>query len=178
MPALLALLLVAATPTGKFLDLREGTLSYTVVHRLHEVRGVSRQVEGRALAQPDGTVRVQVRAKVASFDSGNSNRDEHLREATHGVAHPYASVKGTMRRLVLPLAAPAESTLHAVVELNGRKQAVDVPVRLKPEGRSVRATFSFPISLEAFKVDRPQLLLVKVDDRVVIKGDLLFRTAK
>jgi hypothetical protein len=178
MPALVALLLVAAAPGGKLLDLREGTLSYTVVHRLHEVRGVSRQIEGRALARRDGTVRVQVRAKVASFDSGNSNRDEHLREVTHGVRHPYASVKGTMTRLVLPLATPAESTLHAVVELNGCKRAVDVPVKLKPEGGGVRATFSFPISLEAFKVERPSLLLVKVDDRVVIKGDLLFRTAK
>jgi hypothetical protein len=79
---------------------------------------------------------------------------------------------------VLPLAAPAESTLHAIVELNGGKQAVDVPVKLRPEGGGVRATFSFPISLEAFKVERPSLLFVKVDDRVVIKGDLLFRRAK
>jgi polyisoprenoid-binding protein YceI len=178
MPALIALLLVAAAPAGEFLDVHEGTLSYTVVHKLHEVRGVSRQVEGRALAQPDGTVRVQVRAKVASFDSGNENRDEHLREATHDVQHPYASVKGTMTGLALPLAAPAQSTLHAIVELNGGKQAVDVPVKLKPEGGGVRATFSFPISLGAFKVERPQLLFVKVDDRVVIEGDLLFRAAK
>jgi polyisoprenoid-binding protein YceI len=178
MPTLIALLLVAAGPAGKFLDLREGTLRYTVVHKLHEVRGASRRIEGRALAQPDGTVRVQVRAKVASFDSGNASRDEHLREATHEARHPYASVKGTLTHLVLPLAAPAASTLHAIVELNGGKQAVDVPVKLKPEGGGVRATFSFPISLGAFKVERPQLLFVKVDDRVVIEGDLLFRAAK
>ena len=44
---------LCAPPAGQLLDLRKGTLTYTVVHRLHEVRATSHQVEGRALAQPD-----------------------------------------------------------------------------------------------------------------------------
>jgi hypothetical protein len=42
----------------------------------------------------------------------------------------------------------------------------------------VRATFSFPISLEAFHVERPELFFVKVEDKVVIEGDVTFGTAK
>jgi hypothetical protein len=42
----------------------------------------------------------------------------------------------------------------------------------------VRTTFSFPISLDGFKVERPQLLLIKVDDRATISGDLRFETAR
>jgi hypothetical protein len=121
---------------------------------------------------------VQVRAKVASFDSGNSNRDVHMREVTHEDAHPYASVKGTIDSVALPLSAPREVMLHAVVELNGEKQSVEVPLKLEPAGTGVRAKFSFPISLEAFKVERPQLLFINVEDRVVIDGDLLFETSK
>jgi hypothetical protein len=176
MLALVAVLLCA--PSGQLLDVQEGTLSYTVVHKLHEVHASTRQVEGRALAQPDGTVKVQVRAKVATFDSGNSNRDAHMREATHEAEHPYAEVKGTLTGVTLPLAAPAETTLHAVVELNGEKQAQDIPIKLQPAGTGVRATFTFPISLDALKVERPQLLLVKVDDRATISGDLRFEAAK
>src|SRR5689334_11805890 len=116
MLALVAILL-CAPPAGQLLNLREGTLTYTVVHKLHEVRGTSRQMEGRALAQPDGTVRVQVRAKLSTFDSGNSNRDEHMREATHEAAHPYAEVKGTMSDVTLPLTRSREATLHATVQL-------------------------------------------------------------
>src|SRR5919204_4999619 len=104
----LALLLSAA----QMLDVREGTLTYVVVHKLHEVVGTSRQVEGRALVEDDGSTKVQVRAKVASFDSGNSNRDAHMREATHEAAHPYATVKGTLAGLFWPLGAPLETTLH------------------------------------------------------------------
>src|SRR5256885_16983860 len=170
MLALVAVLL-CAPPAGQLLELREGTLTYTVVHKLHEVRGTTRQLEGRALAQPDGTVRVQVRAKVASFDSGNSNRDEHMREVTHEAAHPYTEVKGTLAGVHLPLPAPMEATLHGTVELNGEKQPIEVPVKLQPAGDGVRATFSFPVSLDALKVERPELLFVKVEDRVVIAGD-------
>jgi hypothetical protein len=177
MLALVAVLL-CASPAGQLFDLREGTLTYTVVHKLHEVRGTTRQVEGRALAQPDGNIRVQVRAKVASFDSGNSNRDEHMREVTHEHLHPYAEVKGTISGVTLPLSAPREATLHATVELNGEKQVQDVPVKLEPTAGGVRAIFSFPVSLDAFKVERPELLLIKVDDRATISGDLRFEAAK
>jgi polyisoprenoid-binding protein YceI len=170
----LALLLAA----GQMLEVREGTLSYTVVHKLHEVRGSTRQVEGRALVQDDGSAKVQVRAKVASFDSGNSNRDAHMREATHEASHPYATVKGTLTGLTLPLAAPLMTTLHAIVELNGEKLPVEVPVKLEPAPGGIHATFSFPISLDALKVERPDLLLVKVEDRVMISGDLKFEAAK
>src|SRR3954468_7672914 len=122
--------LLCAPPGGQqALDLREGTLTYVVVHKLHEVRGITKQVEGRALALPDGTVKVQVRAKVATFDSGNSNRDVHMREATREAAHPYAEVKGTISEVKLPLDGPRQATLHATVELNGEKHPQEVPVK-------------------------------------------------
>jgi polyisoprenoid-binding protein YceI len=176
MTALLAFLL-CAPPAGQLLDLREGALTATVVHKLHEVHATTKQLEGRALVQPDGTARVQVRAKVASFDSGNSNRDVHIREVTHEPEHKYASVKGTLAGVKIPLAAPLQTTLHASVELNGQKRPAEIPVKLEPAGAGVRATFSFPLSLDAFKVERPELLFVKVDDTVVITGDLLFGAA-
>jgi len=171
--------LLCAPPGGQqALDLREGKLTYVVVHKLHEVHGTAKQVEGRTLALPDGTVKVQVRAKVATFDSGNSNRDVHMREATHEGTHPYTEVKGTMSGVTLPLSGPRDATLHATIELNGEKETRDVPVKLEPEETGVHATFSFPISLDRFKVDRPELLLIKVDDRATISGDLHFAVPK
>jgi polyisoprenoid-binding protein YceI len=160
------------------LDLRKGSLSYIVVHKLHEVRGTTHELEGKALLLPDGRARVQVRAKVASFDSGNSNRDEHMREATHVVEHQYASVKGTLEGVTLPLSSAVEKTLSAIVELNGEKQAVEIPLKLAPAEGGVRVTFSFPISLDAFHVERPDLFFVKVEDKVVIEGDVTFGTSK
>jgi polyisoprenoid-binding protein YceI len=160
------------------LDLRQGSLSYVVVHKLHEVKGTTHELEGKAVLLPDGSAKVQVRAKLASFDSGNSNRDEHMREATHAIEHQYADVRGTIEGVSLPLAGAGEKALHAVVELNGEKQAVEIPIQLAPAEGGVRARFAFPISLDAFHVERPELLFVKVEDKVVIEGDLFFGTSK
>src|SRR6266849_2406567 len=111
-----------ARPT--LLALEKGTLSYTVVHKLHQVTGTTQKLEGLARLQPGGPTLVQVDARV---------------------------------------------------ELNGIQQKQAIPVHLEPSGqRGVRAKFSFPISLDAFHVDRPELLLIKIDDRAVIAGDVLF----
>jgi polyisoprenoid-binding protein YceI len=172
--ALPARAIAAEPPPVRTFSLREGTLAYKVIHRLHQVEGRTRSVEGRALVQGDGSAKVQVRAKVASFDSGNANRDAHMREATHEPVHSYASVKGTLEGLRLPITAPVDLAMSATVELNGAKQQAIIPISFRQEGPAIRATFSFPISLDSFKVERPELLFIKVDDRVQIAGDLSF----
>ena len=164
--------------SARSFSIESGSLTYKLVHKLHEVEGKTGTIEGRALVSEDGSVRVQVRAKVASFDSGNANRDAHMREVTHEAIHAYASVQGRFSGLHLPLAAPVELAMSATVELNGEKQPATIPVTFRQEGAGLRATFSFPISLDKFKVERPELLFVKVDDRVELSGDLFFVAAR
>jgi hypothetical protein len=141
---------------------------------MHKVHATCKTAEGAAKVNPGGPVQVQVRAKVACFDSGDSNRDVHMREVTHEPVHPFVSVKGTIDGLTLPLAAPAEKTLAAKVELNGETQAVSIPVTVSVEGGKVRAKFKFASSMEGFKIERPSLLMVKVEDALVIEGELVF----
>src|SRR5216684_7557942 len=129
------------------LDLRKGSLSYLVVHKLHGVKGTTHELEGKAVLLPDGSARVQVRAKVATFDSGNSNRDEHVREATHEPAHPYVQIKGTASGVRLPISAPIDVTLEGTLDFNGVQKPQRIAVHLEPQKEGVRARFSFPISM-------------------------------
>jgi polyisoprenoid-binding protein YceI len=175
---ILACAAFAQTRSPSFYGITSGSITYTVIHKLHEVHGTSRKLEGIAKVQPGGPTLVQVRVPVASFDSGNSNRDSHMREATHEPAHPYVEVKGTLPPLQLPLAGPTELALEAKVDLNGETERKTIPVTLTPEGSGIRARFSFPLSLEAHHVERPELLLVKVEDQVKIDGDVLFEVRK
>jgi len=173
-----AILLFAASgalaDAGRSFDLKSGTVTYTAVHPAHAVKGTTKKLEGRAVLLADGSAKVQVRAPIASFDSGNSNRDAHMREATHELVHPNVTVKGKLEGLTLPLSGPVEKTLQGVVEMNGQKLLVPIPATLSPEGQGIRVRFSFPISLDALKIERPQLLLIKVSDKVQLEGDLLF----
>src|SRR4051812_10160116 len=45
---------LAQQPSASLYGIREGTITYTLVHKLHEVRGTSRKLEGLAKVQPGG----------------------------------------------------------------------------------------------------------------------------
>jgi hypothetical protein len=149
----------------------KGKVSYTLVHKFHEVVGKCDAVEARAL--PDaGGLKIMARAPVKCFDSGDGNRDAHALEVLEAGVYPMVVVKGVARDFQLP-ATPGLFTVpvDAEVELHGRKvtQRIDLVLDKKSDGK-LDGTFEFPISLEAFKIERPSLLFVKVDDAVKIKG--------
>jgi hypothetical protein len=162
----------------RMFDLKEADLRYTVVHKLHTVHARCRTAEGKAVVASGGPSKVQVRAKVACFDSGDSNRDAHMREVTHEPVHPQVTVKGSVEALPFPLAGPVERTLSAKVELAGESQSVAIPITLAPDGERLRGSFKFAVSLDGFKVERPSLLFIKLEDSLAVEGDLVFEPAK
>ncbi len=185
MPALaatLALLLAAqdaavlAAQTPATFDVRPGsTLSYRVVHPLHPVNGVTHEVEGRARVLADGGVQVMVRAPVSSFDSGNGNRDAHMREATETARFPYVELKAVGSGVIPAAGGPAAPLrLSGELTFHGVTQPVDVPATVHwqgPDHVTVEATF--PISLGAYHVERPALLFSKIEDRVDVTARLV-----
>jgi polyisoprenoid-binding protein YceI len=150
------------------------TLSYRLVHKLHEVTGTSKAVEGKARLLPDGTVQVMIRARVDAFDSGNGNRDAHMLEVTEAARFPYVTLKA-VGTCPPPAAYPAtvKLTVRGELAFHGVSRPVEVPVEVAfaSAGRA-SAEATLPISLEAHGVERPSLLFVKVDDAVVVKARL------
>jgi polyisoprenoid-binding protein YceI len=180
---LLALLLAASSPGARTfaVDAGASTLRYRVVHKLHAVQGTSRAMEGKAVVHPDGRVLVMVRAAVSSFDSGDSNRDQHMQEAVDGGAHAFVVFKGVATDPALAAGAPGATTLQVTGELalHGVPRPVTVPVRLETRADgTVRATARLDVSLEAHGVERPSLLFVKIEDACRVDVDLVFREAK
>ncbi len=74
------------------------------------------------------------------------------------------------------LEPPPELVLEGEVELHGVRRPVRVPVALarQPDG-TLRARATFEVSLDAFGIERPSLLFVKIDDACRIDLDLLLR---
>lgn|SRR5574341_131503 len=175
---LLPLLLVAALAPGDaprtFAVAGGSTLSYHLAHRLHSVDGVSHAVEGKARLLPDGKVQVMVRARVDSFDSGNSNRDAHMLEVTDAARDPWVVLKAVADGVHVD-AYPSELDvpLRGALVLHGvtRDVAVAAKVRFQSPERA-EVTASFPVSLTAHAVERPSLLFIKVEDRVEIAARL------
>ncbi|QRN97889.1 YceI family protein [Archangium violaceum] len=148
------------------------SVTYRLNHKMHEVVGTARPTEGKARILPDGTLQVAVRANVADFDSGNSNRDSHMKEVTEATKYPTVEFKGVATGVKVPTSFPAkqEVTLKGQLTFHGVKQSIEVPLQvLFNTATDVSAEGKFQISLESYKVERPSLLMVKVDDALAME---------
>jgi polyisoprenoid-binding protein YceI len=176
---LLPALLAAAVPGPLAVDPDASVVRFHLDHKLHEVDGRSSAVEGRAVVGDDGQVRAMVRIPIASFDTGDGNRDSHMRETLEASKHPYVVFKA-VTSLTVPVAhgVPIRTKLQGELDFHGVKLPVEVPaeVSFTPDGgATVKAKLA--VSLDAHRIERPSLLFVKVEDRLLVDVELRMRTA-
>jgi polyisoprenoid-binding protein YceI len=175
--AALALLAAAAEPQAYTVDAAKSVVRYHVNHKLHAADGRSSSIEGKAVVQPDGKVLAMVRVPVATFDSGDSNRDANLRDTLEATRHPFVVFKG-VTSLVMPAASgkAIPTKMQGELEFHGVKRAVEVPVTLEfAANGSARVKGKMTLSLDAYKVERPSLLMIKLDDDCTVEFDLELR---
>ena len=119
-----------------------------------------------------------MRAPVESFDSGNSNRDAHMKEVTEAARFPQVEFKGLCDSCALPATFPTtvDKTLKAELTFHGIKKALEVPVKLTYESASrVRAVAQLAVSLDEFKIERPSLMFAKVEDTLKLDIDIVLK---
>lgn len=180
-PLLLALSLAVAAAPGEayVVDPAGSTVRFHLEHKLHKVDGRSSAIEGKAVVAPDGKVMAMVRIPVSSFDTGDANRDSHMRETLDVARFPHVVLKG-VTSLTMPVAhgKPVETRLHGELDFHGVKQPLDVPVQISfaADGSAV-ARAKFPVSLDAHRIERPSLLFVKVDDQILLDVELKLKGA-
>jgi polyisoprenoid-binding protein YceI len=156
-------------------DAAQSKAEYHLVHKFHEVVGTSKKCAGKARLT-DGKAQIMVRIPVQSFDSGNVNRDEHMKETVEAAKYPEVELKALGEGITPPVTFPGTTQAHLKGQLtfHGVQQMMELPVTLVWESPTrVRAQTKFKISLDGFKVDRPSLMFVKVNDDLELSADLL-----
>lgn len=155
---------------------QEGDVSYKVVHKFHEVEGVSHALEVTAVLDGD-VLKVMARAPVNSFNSGNANRDAHTLEVVEAGKFPMVTVRAMMAKFTLPAPGPAQDfTIPGEVEFHGIKVRVPVTAHIQAvDAQNITVAFEFTDSLDAHHVERPELLFVKVDDAMRVAGHAKLR---
>ncbi len=167
----------AVAPAILNVDPTSSSISYTIVHKLHTVVGTSKKLEGKVAMQADGTVQVMVRAPIASFDSANSGRDEHMQETLEATRFPLVAFKG-LAKITEPTTFPAKVTAQVTGELDfhGRKHTETIPVEITfTSATEAHATAKFDVSLDKYEVERPSLMLMKIEDNCRVALDLPFK---
>ncbi len=180
------MLLLLAFPLGRLdaqpimvaVDSTESILQYHGHHLLHGWTGTSRSVSGMLRLDLGDPARssVTIRVPVASFDSGNSNRDSNMLEVVEVDRYPdvfFESTAISVQRWE-PTASGYEGawTVRGNLTFHGETHPVMIPVTVRIEGPRFAATGAFSIALSQFKVRRPKLLLWSISDTIDLEGTI------
>lgn len=151
----------------------KSSVTYTLVHKLHTVHGTAtKNIEAKAKVGANGA-QLAIRIAVGSFDSGNGNRDEHMLETVEAAKFPNVEIKALIPDAKVQASGTSTVTLKGKLTFHGITQDVAIPLTLTwATAKDVTVKGIFPVSLDGFKVERPSLLGVKVEDKVDIAIDL------
>jgi hypothetical protein len=174
---LLALLLLRALPQlGRAADsqwaLQRSTLTYHVSHPLHQTEGISHAAKGKGVCHA-GQCDFLIAVPVKSFDSGDSNRDLHMLQATRGAQFPMVAV-----RTRLPEEASGSATIQADLEIQFAGQTAryrQVSLQLERQGKDIRVSGTIPATLSDFRIEPPSLLSIAVKNEISVHVDMTWQ---
>jgi hypothetical protein len=147
--------------------LSKGKLTYHVNFPLKKFEGVSENLKGKGHCEAD-TCEFLIGSPVKSFDSGDGNRDNHMLEVTKAGLFPVLTA-----RISFPKSAAVSSfTATAEIVFGGQTHKYEVPVKGRVDGNATVVSGIVPLKLSDFKMERPSLLGVRIDDAVPVDFEL------
>lgn len=152
---------VQAHPIVMTIDKTQSTVSYDLTHPLHEVHAVSKETESEIDAdlQTKQITKVVAEVDVTTFDSGNSNRDSHAMEVIDAITYPDVEfTSSSVEQKGDSVEVNGSLTFHGVTK------NISIMAAVQWGASAVTVDGRFTISLTAFKIDRPSLLMIPVDD--------------
>jgi polyisoprenoid-binding protein YceI len=141
----------------------ESSMTYRMVHPLHKIESTSKDVVYDLEADPvtKEFKKVSGTVDVTTFDSGNSNRDSHAMEVIDAIDYPEAKFEGTS------FTQKGDSLIiNGKVTFHGVTRDVTAGAVARWSQGKLEVDGGFVLSLEAFKIERPSLLMIPVEDRL------------
>ena len=139
----------------------ESSITYRIVHPLHEIEATSKDATYQLEIDPakKEIVSVSATVDVMTFDSGNSNRDSHAMEVIDAISYPEVSfVSSSVAEVGDSLKVTGKLTFHGVA------QDIVAMASSKWSADKIEVHGNFVLSLTAFKIERPSLLMIPVED--------------
>ena len=152
---------IAAQPRHMESRKNESSVTYRLVHPLHTIEATSKEVVFRLSLDPTKKeiAGVSAQVDVMTFDSCNSNRDSHAMEVIDAISYPDATFSGSaITQYGDSLRVDGTLTFHGVT----KNIVVRATVHWSPKRLEVRGDWA--LSLTAFQVERPSLLMIPVED--------------
>ena len=144
-------------------------INYSGKHFLHKWSAVNTNISGLVNVEDENIVNIGVIAKVADFKSGNSSLDSNSLRVLEALQFPniiFKSVNIDNRN--------KELKIDGLIEFHGIEKNISVIAELTKIDDMFRLSGEFTIKLSNFLVERPSLLLRKIDDEIFIKFNMFY----
>jgi polyisoprenoid-binding protein YceI len=147
------------------------SVTYSMVHKLHSWQGVSKdlKVATKWNEQKNEIEQISIVVNVATFNSGLSSRDSHMMEVLDGLTYPRIIFSSSSVQYT-----PDGILVKGKLQFHGVERMIETKVKLEKVNRRWLFTGSLPVLLEDYKVERPGLLFVKVDNLVKINFQVAY----
>ena len=147
------------------------SVTYSMVHKLHSWQGVSKdlKVATKWNEQKNEIEQISIVVNVATFNSGLSSRDSHMMEVLDGLTYPRIIFSSSNVQYT-----PDGILVKGKLQFHGVERMIETKVKLEKVNRKWMFTGSLPVLLEDYKVERPGLLFVKVDNKVQIDFQVVY----
>jgi polyisoprenoid-binding protein YceI len=139
----------------------QSTITYFLTHPLHEIEAVSKSAYSDVYldAAAKQIKHVFTKVDVKTFDSGNSNRDSHAMEVIDALTYPDARFTSTdVTNYGDSVRVTGKMTFHGVTN------DLSFVCKCKWEQDKLTVNGGFDLSLTQYKVERPSLLMIPVND--------------
>ena len=171
---MLALLLILSTNSLisqeiKKIDSDKSKINYSGSHFLHKWSSQNNNVSGLIQLNNNFITNIGVVAKVEDFKSGNSSLDSNSYRVLEALKYPNIIFKSLSIEEV-----DGMLNIQGLIEFHGIERSIDVIVKSSNIKNNNQLFGEFTINLSDFSVDRPSLLLQKIDNQITIVFELFF----
>lgn len=153
----------------KNIDTTKSSISYSGNHFLHKWSAENNNLSGLIKIDNENILNIGIVAKVADFKSGNSSLDSNSYRVLEALKFPNIIFKSVSVTSINGL-----SNIKGLIEFHGIEKNIDVNVKLTTIENTTQMNGEFTINLSDFSVDRPSLLLQKIDNQITIVFELVF----
>ena len=153
----------------KNIDNTKSSISYSGNHFLHKWSAENNNLSGLIKIDNENILNIGVVAKVADFKSGNSSLDSNSYRVLEALKFPNIIFKSLSVTSINGL-----SNIKGLIEFHGIEKNIDVNVKLTTIENTTQMNGEFTLNLSDFSIDRPSLLLRKIDNEIKIEFILFF----
>ena len=145
------------------------SISYSGTHFLHNWDATNENISGLIELSDNQISKIGVIAKVKDFKSGNSSLDSNSFRVLDALRIP-----NIVFRSLEIIDSLNVVNVSGTISFHGIEKDLNVLLDKSTENDNITLTGKFTINLSAFNVERPSLLLQKINNEIEIQINLIF----